>query len=110
MPTGPDGFSSPEAVIDPTVGGRYRLTVQPPQGSPFHLAGAFLEVDRPSRLSYTFRWEEPLPDARETVVVLDLHPVDGGTEVNLSHSGFATEERLLLHRDGWTQAFEKLRR
>ena len=106
---GPDGFSTPEAVIDLRVGGGYRLTMQPPHGSPFHLAGAFLEVDRPHRLRYTFRWEEPLPDDRETVVVLVLHPVDGGTDVVLSHIGFATAERLLLHRDGWTQAFGKLR-
>jgi uncharacterized protein YndB with AHSA1/START domain len=106
---GPAGFSTPQAAIDLTVGGGYRLTMQPPHGAPFHLAGAFLEVDRPNRLSYTFRWEEPLPDDRETIVVLVLQPVDGGTEVLLSHSGFATEERLRLHRDGWTQAFEKLR-
>ena len=106
---GPAGFSTPEAVIDLRVGGSYRLTMQPPDGAAFHLAGAFLEVDRPNRLSYTFRWEEPLPDDRETAVVLVFRPVDGGTDVVLSHSGFATEERLQLHRDGWTQAFEKLR-
>jgi uncharacterized protein YndB with AHSA1/START domain len=106
---GPAGFSTPEAVIDLSVGGGYRLTMQPPAGAPFHLAGAFLEVDRPNRLSYTFRWEEPLPDDRETVVVLEFLPVDDGTEVVLSQHGFATDERLQLHRDGWTQAFEKLR-
>jgi uncharacterized protein YndB with AHSA1/START domain len=106
---GPDGFATPEAVVDLAVGGSYRLTMQPPHGSSFHLAGVFLEIDRPNRLSYTFRWEEPLPDDRETVVVLVLHPVDGGTEVALSQRGFATHERLLLHRDGWTQALGKLR-
>ena len=84
--------------------------MQPPAGAPFHLSGAFLEVDRPNRLSYTFRWEEPLPDDRETVVVLEFRPVDDGTEVVLSQHGFATDERLHLHRDGWTQSFEKLRR
>ena len=106
---GPAGFSTPEAVLVPRVGGGFRLTMQPPSGDPFHLTGAFLEIDPPRRLSYTFRWEEPVPDDRETVVVLDLRPVDGGTQLNLSHSGFATEERLRLHRDGWTEAFERLR-
>jgi uncharacterized protein YndB with AHSA1/START domain len=56
---GPAGFSTTEAMIDLTVGGRYRLTMQPPQGAAFHLTGAFLEIDRPNRLGYTFRWEEP---------------------------------------------------
>ena len=106
---GPNGFSTPEAVMDLRVGGEYRLTMQPPDGAPFHLAGAFLEVDRPNRLRYTFRWEEPLPDDRETVVVVDLHPVGGGTDVVLTQRGFATDERLQLHRDGWTQAFDRLR-
>lgn len=106
---GPDGFSTPEALVDPVVGGGYRLTMQPPEGSPFHLAGTYLEVDPPVRLSYTFRWEEPLPDDRETVVALTFHPVDGGTEVVLSQRGFASRDRLELHRDGWTQAFGRLR-
>jgi uncharacterized protein YndB with AHSA1/START domain len=106
---GPDGFSTPEALFDPVVGGGYRLTMQPPEGSPFHLAGAFLAVHPPLRLRYTFRWEEPLPDDRETVVDLDFHRVGGGTEVVLSQHGFASRERLELHRDGWTQAFGRLR-
>jgi uncharacterized protein YndB with AHSA1/START domain len=106
---GPDGFTTPEAAVDLTVGGSYRLTMQPPQGAAFHLSGVFLEIDRPGRLSYTFRWEEPLPDDRETVVVLDLRAGDADTEVALSQRGFATQERLQLHRDGWTQAFGRLR-
>jgi uncharacterized protein YndB with AHSA1/START domain len=105
---GPDGFSTPEAVVDARVGGGYRLTMQPPDGPPFHLAGAFLEVDPPYRLGYTFRWEEPVPDDRETVVLLVLRPVAAGTDVVLSHGGFATDERLELHRAGWTQALGKL--
>ncbi len=106
---GPDGFSTPEAVVELRVGGGYRLTMQPPEGPPFHLAGAFLEVEPPTRLGYTFRWEEPVPDDRETVVRLVLRPVATGTDVVLTHSGFATEERLALHRNGWTEAFGKLR-
>jgi uncharacterized protein YndB with AHSA1/START domain len=91
------------------VNGRYRFTMEPPGGEPFHLSGTFLAVDPPRRLVYTFNWEEPTPDDRETVVTLALDAHDGGTRVSLSQGLFATEERLALHRDGWTESFEKLR-
>jgi uncharacterized protein YndB with AHSA1/START domain len=106
---GPHGFTVPECVIDLRVGGCYRFTMQPPAGDAFHLSGELRELDPPRRLVYTFRWEEPHPDDRETTVTLSLDEIDGATEVSLSQGDFATEERLALHRNGWTEAFEKLR-
>ncbi len=106
---GPQGFAIPSVEVDLRPGGRYRFTMQPPDGDAFHLSGAFLEVDPPHRLAYTFAWEEPDPDDRETVVVLSLEAVEAGTEVTLAQGEFATEARLALHRDGWSESFEKLR-
>ncbi|HEX6921673.1 MAG TPA: SRPBCC domain-containing protein [Actinomycetes bacterium] len=106
---GPRGFTTPEAELDLRVGGNYRFSMQPPDGDPFHLAGEFLQIDPPSRLVYTFRWEEPTPDDRETVVTLSLDPVGDATELSLSQGLFATEERVALHRSGWTDSFDKLR-
>ena len=105
---GPQGFTSPEIEIDLRVGGRYRFTMQPPDGDRFHLAGEFLEVEPPRRLAYTFRWEEPAPDDRETVVTLTLDDVAGATELTVAQAEFATEERLALHRGGWTDSLDKL--
>lgn len=106
---GPHGFTTPEIELDLTVGGRYRFTMQPPDGEPFHLSGQFSEIDPPVRLAYTFRWDEPDPDDRETVVKLTLHTVGDTTKVVLWQGDFATEARLALHRSGWTDSFEKLR-
>ena len=105
---GPKGFTSPSIDLDPRVGGAYRIAMQPPEGDVFHLSGEFLEVDPPDRLSYTFRWEEPTPDDRETVVTLTLREVDGSTNVVLDQGVFATEERLALHTQGWTDSLERL--
>jgi uncharacterized protein YndB with AHSA1/START domain len=106
---GPHGFTTPAIDLDLRVGGGYRFAMQPPAGELFHLAGEYLEIDPPTRLVYTFRWEEPDPDDRETVVTLSLHDAAGATEVALSQGRFATGARLALHRDGWTDSMEKLR-
>ena len=105
---GPQGFTTPQIELDLRVGGRYRFTMQPPGGDPFHLSGEFLEVEPPSRLAYTFRWDEPTPDDRETVVTLTLVAADVGTELTVRHGDFATEERLALHRGGRRDSLDKL--
>ena len=105
---GPAGFTTPEIELDLRVGGAYRFGMQPPDGDLFHLAGEFLEIDPPRRLSYTFRWEEPDPDDRETVATLSLEDLGDATEVSLSQGVFATEARLELHRNGWTESLVKL--
>ena len=106
---GPRGFKMPEAKLDLRVGGGYRFSMQPPDGDLFHLSGEFVEIDPPSRLVYTFRWDEPTPDDRETVVTLTLDAAGGSTVIALSQGSFTTEERLALHRGGWTDSFQRLR-
>jgi uncharacterized protein YndB with AHSA1/START domain len=106
---GPSGFTMPEVVVDLRVGGRYRFTMQPPEGEPFHISGEYVEIEAPGRLVFTFTYEEPAPDDQETRVTLDLDSPGQGTEVHLRQGEFATEERLELHRGGWTESFEKLR-
>ncbi|WP_460066384.1 SRPBCC family protein [Streptomyces sp. YKOK-I1] len=106
---GPDGFTVPDVESDPRPGGTYRLAMRPPEGALFHLAGEFLEVDPPRLLRYTFRWEEPDPEDRETVVTLSLRDLAGtSTELTLTQRDFATEPRRALHEEGWTQSFGKL--
>jgi uncharacterized protein YndB with AHSA1/START domain len=107
---GPKGFTAPSVDFEPRVGGRYRIAMQPPEGDLFYLHGEFHEVDPPARVSYTFVWEPPAPDDRETLVTLVLEDRGEQTAVSLQHGEFATEERLELHQGGWTDSFEKLER
>ncbi|MGY1795048.1 SRPBCC domain-containing protein [Geodermatophilus sp. SYSU D00525] len=105
---GPRGFTLVGAEVDLRVGGRYRFTVQPPGAPPFHLSGRFLSVDPGRRLSYTFRYEEPAPDDRETVVTLVLGDRGTGTVLSLTQEPFATREREDLHRAGWSDSLDRL--
>ena len=106
---GPDGFTIPSVESDLRPGGRYRIAMQPPVGDLFYLAGEFLEVDPQRRLSYTFRWEDPDPEDRETSVTLVLRDIDGtSTELTFTQGDFATERRRAFHEEGWTQTLNKL--
>lgn len=105
---GPRGFTAPSIELDPRVGGVYRIAMQPPDGDLFHLSGEFREVDPPSRLAYTFRWEEPDPDDQETVVTLTFREHGESTELTLDQGPFATDERYELHHAGWSDGLERL--
>jgi uncharacterized protein YndB with AHSA1/START domain len=105
---GPQGFTTPSVDLDLRVGGSYRIAMQPPDGDLFQLSGEFREVDSPARLAYTVRWEPPDPADRETVVALSLHERDEETEVLLTHGEFATQARLALHEEGWTESLGRL--
>ena len=105
---GPKGFTAPDIELDLRVGGRYRIAMQPPEGDLFYLSGEFREVDPPSRLAYTFRWEDPDPDDRETVVTFSLRDRGESTEVTVDQGVFATEARQALHVQGWTETLDRL--
>ena len=74
-------------------------------GSPFALVmngtttdtGKILEVDRPRRLSYSFRHEvdDEMRNERPTKVVFDLEPHGKLVKLTLTHEGFAEASKLL---------------
>jgi uncharacterized protein YndB with AHSA1/START domain len=105
---GPKGFTVPEVLFEPRAGEIYRITMQPPEGDPFLLHGEFREVDPPNRLSYTFVYDPPDPDDRDTLVALSLAARGDETDVSFTQGGFATDERLELHRGGWSDSFDRL--
>jgi uncharacterized protein YndB with AHSA1/START domain len=107
---GPKRFTTPSLEFEPRVGASYRIEMQPPEGDRFYLTGEFREVDPPARLAYTFAWEEPDPDDVANQVALSFRDLGGSTEVALTQGPFKTEERRALHRDGWSDSFDKLER
>lgn len=105
---GPAGFTVKQLQFDVAEGAPYRITMQPPDGDAFHLGGTFRVVRPPTRLVFTFVWEEPDPDDRETLVTLTFAPAGGGTRLVLEHETFKTKARWELHRHGWTETLERL--
>jgi len=105
---GPKGFTAPSIEVDLSVGGSYRIAMQPPEGDRFFLAGEFREVDPGSRLVYTFRWEPPDPDDRETIVVVSLRDHGDSTALTIDQQPFATDARRALHEQGWNESLDRL--
>jgi uncharacterized protein YndB with AHSA1/START domain len=107
---GPAGFTIPSLEFDPRVGDGYRIEMQPPDGDHFCLTGEFREVAPPTRLVYTFVYEDPDPDDVETLVSLSCRDLGESTEIAFTQRPFKTEARRSLHRQGWTDSFDKLER
>jgi uncharacterized protein YndB with AHSA1/START domain len=70
--------------------------------------GEFREIDPGARLAYTFRYEPPDPDDRETVVLLSLRDLGESTALTVEQGTFATEDRRALHEQGWTESLDRL--
>ena len=104
----PDPTARVEVDVDLRVGGAYRIRMVMDDAT-YTAAGTYREIDRPRRLVYTWDWMEP--DNRmgvDTVVAVDLEPVDGGTRVTLTHAGFPAAEAAEGHDQGWSACLTHL--
>ena len=100
--TCPDPGAGVDVQIDLRVGGHYSICMHV-EGGPVTAYGTYREVDPPRRLVYTWGWkEEPHAMKAETVVTVEFVPVEGGTEIRLTHEGFPAPDDRDGHEEGWT--------
>ena len=106
---GPHGVSATADKLEAKVGGKYRVVMVTPQGTPA-VGGIYKEISRPDRLVFTWAWEAAHndPPGHETLVTLTFRDVGGKTEMILLHERFATKEARDSHSHGWTGSIEKL--
>jgi uncharacterized protein YndB with AHSA1/START domain len=92
------------ATLDPRPGGVYRVEI-----GPYIAVGEFVEVDPPSRITWTWGWENAdlLTPPGSSTVEITLTPAEGGTTVRLVHSGLP-EKALEGHTHGWDQYMPRL--
>jgi len=102
-----------DAQVDLREGGRYRLSMRTAAGEEYVVGGEYTEVRRPERLAYTWSWEgdpEQMAGSAETLVEVDFVEDGDGSEVNLTHRGFANAEIREQHAQGWRGCFANLER
>lgn len=83
--------------IDARVGGNFNFTERR-DGTEVEHIGEFLEIERPTRLVFTFG--VPLYSSLMTTVALDFAVVPGGCEITLTHEGVLPEYRERTG-EGW---------
>lgn len=107
----PDGWTFAGASIDLRVGGGYRLGMTDPDGRTHVAVGVYREVQRPTRLVFTWDWENPANSVGETLVSIELIPTgDNQTHLTLTHERLPDAARMGRHEQGWRELLNLLER
>jgi len=104
----PRGATCPHAETDVRVGGAFRLCIRSSDGKDHWAAGTYREVDRPTRLIFSWKWEFDDAPPEEMLIELEFVERDGGTEMTLTQTRFGSEAGRDAHERGWTSAFDAL--
>ena len=95
----PPGWEPERIAVDLRVGGAYYLGMRQLDGdSVVSIQGRFLEVHRPERLVYTWRWHGAFEGMPETGVTVEFRSVEGGTDVVVVHENFPDVRLWQRHR------------
>jgi len=98
-----------DATLDPRPGGICHQTHDGRNGVEYLMRGEFVEVEFPSRVVFTWGFENDDIDLRpgETTVEVTLEPRDGGTWLTLVHRDLPQSERG-DHDSGWATMLDRL--
>ena len=100
------GWDTPEAEVDLQVGGTVHVTMRDPEKGVEHGGGGtYTEVERPTRLAFTWLWDD---DTRRTLIEIDFEETGGATTVTFTHSGLWDEEAVRSHEGGWGRILDSL--
>jgi glutathione S-transferase len=104
----PRGLTVAEASVDARVGGAYRIVMAARDGSRYAVGGAYQAIERPAFLAYTWRAELGPAADLTTLIEVRLTEKDGGTSLNMRHTGFPNAQARDSHRAGWQSVFNRL--
>lgn len=90
-------FTTPDASVDLRVGGVFEIVMKGPDGT-HAVGGTFTEIDRPHKLSFTWRW---VGSAEVSQVHITLRSVSDGTELTLIHVHPDESKLAKGHEEGW---------
>jgi uncharacterized protein YndB with AHSA1/START domain len=101
-------WETPVAEVDLRVGGALRVVMRDPvKDVEYGGSGVYTEIERPSRLAFTWVWDN---EPTRMLVEVDFEERDGITTVRFTHSGLWDEDAVRSHEDGWRKLFDNLER
>ena len=101
----PGPVSSSEVVLEPRVGGHFRIVMMAPDAQIVN-TGEYRVLDRPAKLQFT--WTSSRWGPQETLVTVELHRRQSHCELVLTHERLPLESSTGQLRKGWTEIMEKL--
>jgi uncharacterized protein YndB with AHSA1/START domain len=104
----PRAISETRAETDPREGGGFRIVMVRDREEILH-EGTYREIDRPSRLVFT--WSSPSTHHRDSIVTVTFEPLESGsTMIELHQVGLPDEDSSAAHTEGWSDALDNLER
>ncbi|HLX15547.1 MAG TPA: SRPBCC domain-containing protein [Bradyrhizobium sp.] len=89
------------------VGGRFKLEMRSDQ-SGCEIEGAYVAIDPPRKLVFT--WSGPPTGQADTLVTVELMPIENATELTLTHEKLPTADLREGHGIGWAYMLDHLER
>ncbi len=102
----PGAIERVEATVDARTGGAFHIAMHEPGGVSYLHDGSYLEIDRPSRLVFT--WISEATGRYPSLVSIALRSVGSQTELTLTHERLPNDESRHRHEMGWIVILEKL--
>jgi len=105
----PPGWEPERVEVDLRVSGALHLGMRRmTDGSIAAVHGRFLEVRRPERVVYTWRWTGALEDMSESRVTVEFHDEHGDTRLILTQDRLPDIPLWHRHRAGWIAACDRM--
>jgi uncharacterized protein YndB with AHSA1/START domain len=94
----PEGLRTGSYEADVRINGKFRAEMIGAEGT-FTAIGVYKEIIPYEKLVFTHSWEGP--DWQETLVTVEFHKKDGGTEVTVTHEKLPSADSAKGHEQGW---------
>ncbi|MGV3618720.1 MAG: SRPBCC family protein [Fimbriimonas sp.] len=102
-------FRPTRAECVPEVGGIFRVEGIDGSDETLHGAGGhFVEVEPHTRLVFTWAFDRSQMEPGQSLVTVEFLPVEGGTEVRVTHERLASAVSRESHVFGWTNCLTAL--
>jgi uncharacterized protein YndB with AHSA1/START domain len=103
---GPEGLNCEVPLLEPRVGGRYRIIMRLSDGRVIPVAGIFKTIDVPRTL--VFSWGAENDPTRQSLITLTFREKGDKTELTLRQEGLGSVANRDDHVKGWNSALNKL--
>lgn len=103
---GPEGLNCEVPILEPHVGGRYRIIMKLTNGQVIPVAGVFKTIESPTSLVFTWGWEND--PTRQSLITLTFRDKAGKTELTLRQEGLGSIANRDDHVRGWNGTLNKL--